>query len=88
MGAGKRSKQDDAYLICDMVATLYEEPGPATIVLVAGDGDYGPPLEKAMDKGWRNEVAFIDRDVSTALEAKVHEFRVFNPTSIEHTPVT
>ena len=29
MGTGKRSKQDDSYLICDMMATLYEEEGPA-----------------------------------------------------------
>src|SRR5215468_5653867 len=55
------------YLITDMTATLYEQDGPSTIVLVAGDADYVPPLTKALDKGWRNEVVFTARGVSTAL---------------------
>ena len=46
--------------LTDMVATLYEQQGPASIVLMAGDADYVPPLEKALDKDWRTEVAFID----------------------------
>lgn len=83
-GVGRRSKQDDAYLIRDMTATLYEESGPSTVVLVAGDADYVPPLEWALKKGWRTEVAFIGRGTSVALEQVVHEFRVLAPTAIEH----
>jgi hypothetical protein len=39
LGTGNRSKQDDAYLITDIMETLYEQPGPSTMVLVAGDAD-------------------------------------------------
>jgi uncharacterized LabA/DUF88 family protein len=83
LGAAGRSKQDDAYLITDIMETLYEEEGPSTIILVAGDADYVPPLEKTLKKGWRNEVAYIKRGLSTALHPVVHEFRVLNPSSIE-----
>jgi len=83
LGSGNRSKQDDAYLITDLVSTLYEQPGPSTIVLVAGDADYVPPLLKAKDKGWRREVAFINRGVSSTLEPLVHEFRIITPANIE-----
>lgn len=83
LGSGRRSKQDDAYLITDLTATLYEQPGPSTIVLVAGDADYVPPLQKSLEKGWRNEVAFISRGASAALDFVVHEFRVFPPDAIE-----
>ena len=86
LGSNNRSKQDDAYLITDLTATLYEQEGPSTIILVAGDADYVPPLQKSIDKGWRNEVAFIDRGVSEALEPVVHEFRVISPSSIEYVP--
>lgn len=79
-----RSKQDDAYLITDLTATVFEEDGPSTIVLVAGDADYVPPLKKALDKGWRNEVAFIDRGMAETLEPVVHEFRIITPPSIQY----
>ncbi|MGE8360194.1 NYN domain-containing protein [Pseudomonas sp.] len=79
----QRSKQDDAYLVTEITSTLYEQDGPSTIVLVAGDADYVPPLLKAGEKGWRTEVAFIDRGLSSALEAVVHEFRTMNSASIE-----
>lgn len=84
LGHNNRSKQDDAYLIRDMTATLYEQPGPSTIVLVAGDADYMPPLELALQKGWRNEVTFIDHGVSAALEGYAHQFREIVPDQIEH----
>ena len=84
LGTNNRSKQDDAYLITDLTSTLYEQQGPSTIILVAGDADYVPPLKKSIEKGWRNEVAFIGRGVSEALESVVHEFRVINPSSIEY----
>lgn len=83
LGAGNRSKQDDAYLISDLVETVCTQAGPSTVVLVAGDADYAPPLIKSQDRGWRNEVAFINRGISIALEAYVHEFRTLSSDSIE-----
>lgn len=83
LGAGNRSKQDDAYLISDMVETVCTYPGPSTVVLVAGDADYVPPLIKSLDRGWRNEVAFIDRGISIALEGYVHEFRTLSASAIQ-----
>jgi hypothetical protein len=84
LGSNGRSKQDDAYLITDMTATLYEQDGPSTMVLVAGDADYVPPLEKSLEKGWRNEVAFIARGLSGALKPVVHQIRVMHPGDIEY----
>lgn len=83
LGMGNRSKQDDAYLISEIVETVCTAEGPSTVVLVAGDADYVPPLIKAQDRGWRNEVAFIDRGLSIALEAYIHEFRTLSTASIE-----
>jgi hypothetical protein len=83
LGSNNRSKQDDAYLISEIVATIYEKPGPSTLVLVAGDADYMPPLEKVIAKGWRVEVAFIGHGVSVALENVTHEFREILPTAIQ-----
>ncbi len=83
LGQGNRSKQDDAYLITYMTKTIYTTPGPSTIILVAGDADYMPPLENALSEGWRTEVAFIDRGVSIALEPHLHEIRIMPPTAIE-----
>jgi uncharacterized LabA/DUF88 family protein len=81
-----RSKQDDAYLISDMVAAVYEQPGPSTVVLIAGDADYAPPLIKALARGWRTEVLFIDRGLSIALESYVHQFRTLNVSQIQYLP--
>ena len=86
LGKHQRSKQDDAYLITDLTSTLYEQAGPSTIILVAGDADYVPPLELSVSKGWRNEVAFIDRGIAEALEPTVHEFRQISPSTIEYIP--
>ena len=86
LGTNQRSKQDDAYLITDLTSTLYEQKGPSTIILVAGDADYVPPLMKSISKGWRNEVAFIDRGIAESLESVVHEFRQFSPATIEYIP--
>ena len=86
LGSKNRSKQDDAHLITELARTLYEKEGPSTIVLVAGDADYGPPLELALKKGWRIEVAFIAKGVSSALEPFTHEFRIMAPSAIEHLP--
>lgn len=83
LGSGNRSKQDDAFLIAEIVETVWSQEGPATIVLVAGDADYVPALMKALGKGWRNEVAFISRGISIALEPQVHEFRTLNAGNFE-----
>lgn len=83
LGTNNRSKQDDAYLISEIVSTIYERPGPCTTVLVAGDADYKPPLEKVIAKGWRSEVAFIGHSISVALEPVVHEFREVLPSDIQ-----
>lgn len=83
LGTGSRSKQDDAFLISEIVETVCTAEGPSTIVLVAGDADYVPPLIKSLDRKWRNEVAFINRGISIALEGYVHEFRTLSSSSIE-----
>ncbi len=84
LGAKNRSKQDDSYLITDLTSTLFEQEGPSTIVLVAGDADYVPPLKKALEKGWRTEVAFMDRGLSSSLSGVTHQFRTIDPRSIQH----
>ena len=86
LGTNNRSKQDDAYLITDITSTLFEQEGPSTIVLVAGDADYVPPLKKALEKGWRVEVVFMAKGLSTALHPGVHEFRTLSPSSIRYDP--
>ena len=83
LGSNNRSKQDDAYLITDMVSTFYEQAGPSTVVLIAGDADYVPPLRKSIEKGWRNEVVFVDHSISRSLEAVAHEFREIIPHDIQ-----
>lgn len=84
LGYNNRSKQDDAYLIAEIVSTLYEKEGPSTIVLVAGDADYVPALMKALGKGWRVEIAFVEKGVSIAMENYVHRYRVIDPRAIQH----
>ena len=76
LSAGGRSKQDDAYLITNIMETIYEQEGPSTIVLVAGDADYAPPLEKCLKEGWRVELAFTSstNNISGRLSSLVHEF--------------
>ena len=84
LSAGGRSKQDDAYLITQIMETLYEQGGPSTMVLVAGDADYAPPLEKCLKKGWRVELAFTEstNNISDRLSYLVHEFREFTSQDI------
>ncbi|MHA7811958.1 MAG: NYN domain-containing protein [Phycisphaerales bacterium] len=80
MGQGNRSKQDDAHLITAIMETIYEQESPSTIVLVAGDADYSPPLTKAIEKGWRVEVCFHNIGLSRALESVSHEIRSLTPS--------
>lgn len=82
LGTNNRSKQDDAFLIRDMTKTVCRSEGPSTIVLIAGDADYGPPLEFAVNEGWRVEVLTTGRGVSAALENYVHEFRLIHEAEI------
>ncbi|GGF24417.1 hypothetical protein GCM10011321_14750 [Youhaiella tibetensis] len=82
LGNGNRSKQDDAFLIRDMTKTICRAEGPSTIVLIAGDADYGPPLEFAVEEGWRVEVFTTGRGVSSALEKYAHEFRTIHEDQI------
>lgn len=84
LGYGNRSKQDDAFLIVDICKTIFTRPDRSTIVLVAGDADYMPPLKEAVEAGWRTEVAFLNRGISIALEAYTHEFRTLNAQSFQH----
>ncbi|MET3595967.1 uncharacterized LabA/DUF88 family protein [Mesorhizobium shonense] len=83
LGSNNRSKQDDAFLITEIMETLYEKAGPATMVLVAGDADYVPPLQKVLAKGWRSEVAFIGHGVSVSLEPVADEFKELQPSTIQ-----
>ena len=85
-GGHQRSKQDDAYLITEITSSVYEQPGPSTIVLVAGDADYVPPLLRANEKGWRVETAFITRGLSSALDPVCHLFRTINLSAIQYIP--
>ena len=84
LSAGGRSKQDDAYLTTHIMETLYEQNGPSTIVLVAGDVDYASPLEKCLQKGWRVELAFTEstNNILDRLSHLVHEFREFTSQDI------
>ena len=82
-GSGRRSKQDDSMLITEMMETIYEQEGPSTIVLVAGDADYVPPLEKAIKKGWRVEVVFHEEGFAKKLDRVAHVVRRINPAEYE-----
>ena len=84
--ANGTSKCDDSYLVAEIMETIYEEESPSTIVLIAGDADYIPPLEKALKKGWRVEVFFIDKGKASNLENYVHLFRTLNHSAIQYIP--
>ena len=70
-----------------MTKTIYEKEGPSTIVLVAGDADYYPPLSNAIEKGWRVEVIHVsNKNVSSCLEPVCHRFLKIAPESIRFIP--
>jgi uncharacterized LabA/DUF88 family protein len=83
LGHKNRSKLDDAYLMTDLVATIFEKQGPSTIVLIAGDADYMPALKKSFERGWRNEVVFVGHGVSATLQSVAHAFREIDPIDIQ-----
>ena len=39
LGTNNRSKQDDEYLMTDMVSTIFEQPGLSTLAFIAGDAE-------------------------------------------------
>jgi uncharacterized LabA/DUF88 family protein len=83
-GHSGESKQDDHHVTADLVETVCTQPGPSTIILVAGDGDYGPALDKALNRGWRVEVFFVEnRGLSTALTERAHRVVKFHPDSMQ-----
>jgi uncharacterized LabA/DUF88 family protein len=55
-----KEKRVDTQMVADLVEHLYTRIDPAkdVVVLVAGDQDHMPALEKAQSKGIRVEVAF------------------------------
>lgn len=83
LGSGRRSKQDDAHLITQITKTVFTRPGPSTVVLVAGDADYVPPLMEAVGAGWRTEAAFHQEGFSAALVNWVHEIRTIHPADYQ-----
>ena len=77
-----KSKQDDHHITADIVETVCEQPGPSTIVLVAGDGDYGPALEKVLARGWCIEVCYVEGSLSPAVKGRAHRLVKLNPADI------
>ncbi|CAG8509705.1 6768_t:CDS:2 [Funneliformis mosseae] len=52
-----REKKVDTSLIVQGMKILYtKEPG--TLIIIAGDGDYIPLVQSALDKGWKVEIWF------------------------------
>ena len=82
-GFGGRSKQDDTHLVADLVEIVCTVSGPATIVLVAGDGDYIPALQKALTRGWRVEVVFFQRGLAPGLDRFAHAIRIIRPIDVQ-----
>ena len=60
--AANKEKAVDTTIVTEVMETLYErgEKGD-TVALVAGDGDYGPLIEKINKREWHLEVYFWQR---------------------------
>ena len=50
-----KEKQVDSQLITDVVSVVYRKMS-GTVIIVAGDVDYKPPIEEALARGWKVEV--------------------------------
>lgn len=81
--------------IADLVELVCTVQTPATIVLVAGAGDYGSALKKAIDRKWIVEVVFCNSNgiISySACEAKgtevCHLRRVIKTADVQKIPST
>lgn len=84
LGTDHRSKQDDAYLVMEITKTVCESSQPSTIVLIAGDADYVPPLQLAVEKGWRVEIIHVSsNNISSSLEPVCHKYREIPPVTIK-----
>ena len=61
-----KEKQVDSKLITD-VASVVNREKIGTVIIVAGDVDYKPPIEEALARGWNVEVWSWERALSAAI---------------------
>ena len=61
-----KEKQVDSQLITDVVSVVNREK-IGTVIIVAGDVDYKPPIEEALDRGWNVEVWSWEKALSAAI---------------------
>ena len=61
-----KEKQVDSKLITDVVSVVNREK-IGTVIIVAGDVDYKPPIEEALDRGWNVEVWSWEKALSAAI---------------------
>jgi uncharacterized LabA/DUF88 family protein len=78
-----KEKGLDVQIALDM-NDLSRDVEPATMLLLAGDGDYLTLIPRVQARGWKFEIAFYENaalsirtlaDRFIALESKLHEFR-------------
>jgi len=62
-----KEKRVDAELLLCISETIHKYP-PGILVLVAGDGDYKPALERALNKNWEVEILFWKNGFSQSLK--------------------
>lgn len=77
--AGKEKKVD-TNVVADVITDSYEKmtPGTDEIVLVAGDGDYVPAVEKLIDRGFEVHLVFWNH-ASGELKKACTSFTSLNP---------
>ena len=56
-------KEVDTTIASRIVQTIYKRGHPAIIALVAGDLDFRPPINIALDKGWKVELWHWDAGI-------------------------
>ena len=84
LGTNNRSKQDDAYLITDMVSTIFEQPGPSTLVLIAGDEELrATPAQVVGKRLAQRGRLHRPRHFEKVLEPVAHEIREIVPYDIQ-----
>ena len=62
-----KEKQVDAKLITDLVS-LVTKSAPGVVIIVSGDADYIPPIEKALECKWQVEVWAWKQAISSAIK--------------------
>jgi len=79
-----KEKGLDIEIALDMYELSREVTPPATMVLLAGDGDYQTLIPRLQAKGWKVEIAFYENvalsiktlaDRFVSLETRLHEIR-------------